>query len=70
VKTTPAVSDPGFAGDPNVAGGFRRMIVQVNSALRARTPMTTGAAPSPAVVNAALIAPHVVNVIPQTIVIH
>ncbi|WP_165249171.1 type IV pilus modification PilV family protein [Paludisphaera soli] len=70
VKTTPAVVDPGFAGDPNVTGGFRRMIVQVNSALRARTPMTAGATPSPAVVNAALIAPHVVNVIPQTIVIH
>lgn len=62
VKVTPAVPD---AWD----GNFRRMVVQVNTTLRARTPLdaTSG---EPTVVNAALIAPHVVNVIPQTIVIH
>lgn len=46
----------------------RSMVVQVNSALRARTALRPDG--SPAVLNAALIAPHVVNVIPQTITVH
>jgi len=62
VKVTPAVPD---AWDAK----FRRMVVQVNTTLRARTPLDKDTG-EPTVVNAALIAPHVVNVIPQTIVIH
>ncbi len=62
VKTTPPVTDP------TLGSNYRSMVVQVYSRLRARTPLTSGG--TPAVVNAALIAPHVVNVIPQTIVVH
>jgi hypothetical protein len=62
VKVSPAVDDPRIAG-------YRSVVVQVNSALRARTPLNTSDG-SPYVVNAALIAPHVVNVVPRTIVVH
>ncbi len=69
VKVSPAVSESvGFAGDPDGIS-FRRMVVQVGSSLRARTPLDSSDG-SPHTVNAALIAPDVVNVIPQTIVIH
>ena len=66
VKVSPAVDDPGFSGDD---GPYRRITVQVASSLRSRTPLVASSG-EPAVVNAALIAPHVVNVIPQTFVIH
>jgi type II secretory pathway pseudopilin PulG len=50
--------------DPNVAN-HRSMIVYVNSSLRARTVLdNTG---QPVFLNAALISPYIVNVIPQTI---
>jgi hypothetical protein len=57
-KASPAVSDPYVAGQ-------RSMVVYVNQSLQARTSLT--AAGVPAHTNAALIAPSVVNVIPQTI---
>ena len=57
-KASPAVSDPYIAGQ-------RSMVVYVNQSLQARTSLT--AVGVPAHINAALIAPSVVNVIPQTI---
>jgi hypothetical protein len=48
--------------------GFRSMVVYVDRTLQARTPLTAGGVP--ATVNAALISPYVVNVIPQTIFTH
>lgn len=63
VKVSPAVDDAQLGPD------YRSLVVQVNTTLRARTPLVKSSG-LPAVVNAALIAPHVVNVIPQTIVIH
>lgn len=56
--------------DPQLGANYRSMVVQVGSRLRARTPLLNDGTALPATVNAALIAPHVVNVIPQTIVIH
>ncbi len=44
------------------------MVVYVDRTLQARTPLTAGGIP--ATVNAALISPYVVNVIPQTIFTH
>lgn len=66
VKVAPATTDPQLGVD------YRSMVVQVNSTLRARTLLAaTGTGVGlPVVVNAALIAPHVVNVIPRTIVLH
>ena len=58
-KAAPAVSDP-YLGPTH-----RSMVVYVNQSLQARTSLT--AAGTPAHTNAALIAPSVVNVIPQTI---
>jgi type II secretory pathway pseudopilin PulG len=53
--------------DPNVTG-TRSMTVYVNRSLVARTVLTQGTnGPTPLFLNAALIAPNVVNVIPQTI---
>ncbi|WP_337173832.1 hypothetical protein [Paludisphaera sp.] len=63
VKVSPAVDDP------QLGANYRSMVVQVNSTLRARTPLVT-ADGLPHVVNAALIAPHVVNVVPRTVVVH
>jgi len=48
--------------------GFRSMIVFVDRTLQARTPLDAGG--KPVTLNAALIAPSVVNVIPQTIFTH
>jgi type II secretory pathway pseudopilin PulG len=47
---------------------FRSMVVYVDRTLQARTPLDAGG--KPVTVNAALIAPSVVNVIPQTIFTH
>ena len=47
---------------------FRSMVVYVDRTLQARTPL--GAGGTVVTVNAALIAPNVVNVIPQTIFTH
>jgi type II secretory pathway pseudopilin PulG len=47
---------------------YRSMVVYVNQSLQART-LLSGTGGTPAHVNAALIAPNVVNVIPQTIFI-
>ncbi len=49
----------------NQAPGYRSMVVYVNQSLQSRTPLT--ATGTPLYLNAALIAPNVVNVIPQTI---
>jgi hypothetical protein len=51
--------------DPYLGPTHRSMVVYVNQSLQARTSLT--AAGTPAHTNAALIAPSVVNVIPQTI---
>lgn len=64
VKVGPAIADP------QLGGNYRSMVVQVGSRLRARTPLLTDGTGLPATVNAALIAPNVVNVLPQTIVVH
>ena len=50
------------------ANQFRSMVVYVDRTLQARTPL--GAGGTVVTVNAALIAPNVVNVIPQTIFTH
>jgi type II secretory pathway pseudopilin PulG len=47
------------------AATYRSMVVYVDRTLQARTPLTAGG--SPVTLNAALISPYVVNVIPQTI---
>ncbi|MFO0889278.1 MAG: hypothetical protein U0790_09080 [Isosphaeraceae bacterium] len=56
-KVTPAVVDPQIAG-------HRSMIVYVNRKLEARTLLDGNG--RPVVQNAALVSPHVVNVVPQT----
>lgn len=62
-KVTPATTDVYV----NQMPGFRSMVVYVNQSLLARTPLS--ATGTPFYLNAALIAPNVVNVIPQTIFI-
>jgi type II secretory pathway pseudopilin PulG len=57
-KVTPAVPDP-YLGNT-----YRSMVVYVNQSLISRTVLS--AVGTPIVMNAALIAPNVVNVIPQT----
>jgi hypothetical protein len=58
-KVTPAIDDP-----YNIANGpFRSMTVYVDRSLESRTVLTAPGVPQ--VVNAALISPYVVNVIPQ-----
>ena len=59
-KVVPATNDS--------LAGFRSMIVYVDRTLQARTPLDAGG--NPVTVNAALISPYVVNVIPQTIFTH
>jgi hypothetical protein len=57
----PAIPDPyGMTGGP-----YRSMVVYVNQPLQSLTPLT--AIGSPYVLNAALIMPSVVNVIPTTV---
>jgi type II secretory pathway pseudopilin PulG len=56
--TAPAV-------DPNLGNAFRSMVVYVNRSLVSRTLLDANG--NPVIINAALIAPNVVNVIPQTI---
>ena len=51
--------------DNGADGPYRYMFVYVNSSLQARTVLTPAGVP--VVLNAALISPNVVNVIPQTI---
>jgi len=51
--------------DPYLGSAYRSMVVYVNQSLVSRTVLS--AAGTPVVINAALIAPSVVNVIPQTI---
>ena len=59
-KVTPAQADPN-----NIPGGpFRSMTVYVNRTLDAKTLLDANG--NPVVLNAALICPNVVNVIPQT----
>jgi len=56
------------ASPDHVLTGFRSMTVYVSQSLQSRTVLTQGPnGPVPVHVNAALIAPNVVNVIPQTI---
>lgn len=56
-----------FSGDP---GPYRQMTLTVTTPVRSRTPMTTsGGVVQPAAVNAALVAPSVVNVFPRTFVV-
>ncbi len=59
-KVTPAQLDPQLG-----AKGYRSMTVYVNRPLEAKTLLNVSNG-SPAVLNAALISPYVVNVIPQT----
>jgi hypothetical protein len=59
-KVVPAAADS--------LAGFRSMVVYVDRSLQARTPLTAGG--NPVMLNAALISPYVVNVIPQTIFTH
>ena len=55
------------ATDDSIAN-MRSMVVYVDRSLQARTPLnSTG---TPLILNAALISPYVVNVIPQTIFTH
>jgi type II secretory pathway pseudopilin PulG len=61
-KVTPAIDDPYPTGSPKP---LRSMVVYVDRTLQARTMLTQAGVP--AVLNAALIAPNVVNVIPQQI---
>ena len=58
-KASPAVTDP------YLGATYRSMVVYVNQSLQARTTLT--AVGVPAHINAALIMPSVVNVVPQTI---
>ena len=58
-KVTPAIDDP----YTNLTPLLRSMVVTVDRSLQARTVLS--AAGTPVVVNAALICPYVVNVIPQ-----
>jgi hypothetical protein len=58
-KVVPAIADPYLGAQ------YRSMVVYVNQSLQSRTPLA--AAGQPAVINAALICPYVVNVIPRTI---
>jgi hypothetical protein len=51
--------------DPALGAGYRSMVVYVNQNLQSRTVLSS--AGHPLYINAALIAPNVVNVIPQTI---
>ncbi len=59
------VSTPAPDPDPTVTPAHRYMTVYINQNLQARTVLNAGG--SPYYLNAALIAPNVVNVIPQTI---
>jgi hypothetical protein len=68
-KVAPAANATGtmvFSTDP---GPYRYMIVYVSSSLQAKTLLKTINPPTvePAVLNAVLVSPYVVNVIPQTI---
>ena len=56
-KVMPATTDS--------LAGFRSMVVYVDRTLQARTALNANG--TPAYLNAALISPYVVNVIPQTI---
>jgi Prokaryotic N-terminal methylation motif len=60
-KVLPATADT--LGDPN----YRSMIVYVNTSLLSKTLLNAGG--TPVSLNAALICPYVVNVIPQTITV-
>ncbi len=66
-KVVPAGPAAAFNAAFNGETNFRCMVVSVNRDLISRTPLTAGNPASPFCVNAALIAPNVVNVIPQTI---
>jgi type II secretory pathway pseudopilin PulG len=66
-KITPPADATGtlsFAGDPV---GYRYMMVWTTTDLRAKTLMNQGNG-QPAVLNAALVSPHVVNVFPKTFI--
>jgi hypothetical protein len=67
VKRT-AAEDEGANTPAPAAAGYRRMIVYVNSPVRARTPLAAGGAPLH--LNAALVMPSVVNVFPKTVITH
>ncbi len=67
-KKTDIIPDPGFTGD---VGSYRRMTVTVSTPLQARSLLTgfgNAAGPSPVHVEAALIMPSVITVIPRTII--
>jgi hypothetical protein len=64
VKHGDVQADPGFNGDPNGVA-YRRMLVTLDSPVRAKTLLDADGTGSPTHVNAALIAPSVVNVFPK-----
>ena len=67
-KVTPPADATGtlaFAGDP---GPYRYMMIWTGTDLRAKTVLNVNTG-QPAVLNAALVSPHVVNVFPRTFVL-
>ena len=64
VPPTAVVPGSAFDFDQGANGAYRYMIVYVDSTLQARTLLSTGGIP--VFLNAALISPFVINVIPQT----
>ncbi len=65
-KVSQAIDDP-YTAALNLVPPLRSMVVYVDRSLQSRTVLTT--AGNPAVFNAALISPYVVNVIPQQITV-
>ncbi len=61
-KVTPAIDDP-YTAAQNLTPSLRSMVVYVDRSLQARTILNSPG--NPAVLNAALISPYVINVIPQ-----
>ena len=64
-RVVPPINATPFATDPNIP--YRSMVVYLNSSVQARTVLDGNG--EPVVLNAALICPFVVNVIPQTITV-
>jgi hypothetical protein len=63
-RVVPPISGPAFQGDPQP---YRSMVVYVNSSLQCKTVLKGNT--EPLFLNAALISPYVINVIPQTIAV-
>ena len=66
-KVTPPADATGALAFSNDPGPYRYMMVWTSSDLRAKTVLNVGTG-QPAVVNAALVSPYVVNVFPRTFI--